>query len=193
MAPLARALEAEGWPTWSLTYPSRKRAIRPLAEYVASALEQAHGPGPYFAVTHSLGGVLLRHLAQRFDWRGAVMLAPPSQGSEVARRMAKRRAFQKVFGPAGLEVGTSQDWPAPPDPSVIVAGTLGASVGNPNSWLLGALGWLPRGPHDGLVSVAEARLPGVELHEVPASHTWIMDHGDTRRIIWERLGAWSED
>ncbi len=184
MGRLQRRLEAAGHPTWSCTYPSRREPIEGLAEYVARRVE-AEVEGPLMAVTHSLGGILVRHLAERLPWERVVMLAPPNTGSSVARALQDLKLFRWLFGPAGQEVGDGARWPAPPSPFAVIAGTRGPSVGNPSSWLTGAMNLIdPEGPHDGTVSVAETRLAGMaDFATVDASHTWIADHPRTAELV----------
>ena len=61
----------------------------------------------------------------------------------------------------------------------------GPSVGNVPSWLSTGLGLMPKGePHDGTVTVAETRVsPMAAFATVEASHTWIMNHPETRRLV----------
>jgi alpha-beta hydrolase superfamily lysophospholipase len=86
---LARRLEAAGLETWSRTYPSRRSGIADAARTVADWIAEAAGDRPLHAVTHSLGGILIRHMGDgRLDWRRIVMLAPPNQGSALAAALA---------------------------------------------------------------------------------------------------------
>ncbi|MEZ4268311.1 MAG: alpha/beta fold hydrolase [Myxococcota bacterium] len=189
LAGLERFLKAHGFDTWSHTYPSRRLSIAELADSVAERIE-AELPGrPLVAVTHSMGGILVRHMAERLPWRGVLMLAPPNAGSRVADGLKSNPVFRWYFGPAAQDVARADTWPAPPTPCAVIAGTRGASVGNVPSWLLGGLGLIPKGePHDGTVTVAETRVtPMTAFATVPASHTWIMNHPETRRLVLQFL------
>lgn len=186
LARLRRYVEELGYPTWSASYPSRRRSIAELSAAVAARIAEEVGARPLIGITHSLGGILVRHLGD-LDWRGLVMLAPPNQGSAVAARMSAGRMFRWWLGPAGGDLVTERavDWPPPPAPFAVIAGTAGATVSNVPSWLIGALRILPKGePHDGTVTVAETRLPGmVDFAEVAASHTFLMNHPQTRELV----------
>jgi triacylglycerol lipase len=188
MAGLARWLEGHGHPTWSRSYPSRRSSIAELAAQIAGRIRVELGDRPVLGVTHSMGGILARHMADQLDWRGLVMLAPPNQGSLVAARLGHSPLFRWFYGPAGAELGRpghAADWPPPPAPFAVIAGTVGPSLGNAPSWLVGALRLMPPGEvHDGTVTVAETRLPGmVAFAEVPASHTFLMNHPTSRALI----------
>ena len=185
MASLRRAIEAAGWPTWARTYPSRHHDLRALGHEVAGWIRSEVGDGPIVGVTHSLGGILVRIMRDELPWRGVVMLAPPNAGSRVATRLHGNRLYGWVYGPAGVEVARSPVWPPPPSPFAVIAGTRGRSIGNPTSWATRTLGLLPGGvPSDGTLAVDETRLPGMAAFAtVDASHTWIMNHPDTHRLV----------
>ncbi len=182
---LQRFLKANGYATWSHTYPSRRLSVAALAESVAERIEAELPDRPLVAVTHSMGGILVRHMATRLPWRGVLMLAPPNAGSRVAAGLESNPVFRWYFGPAAQDVARCGDWPAPPMPCAVIAGTRGASVGNVPSWLSSGLGLMPKGePHDGTVTVAETMVtPMAAFATVPASHTWIMNHPETRRLV----------
>jgi triacylglycerol lipase len=185
---LERFIARLGYETWSRSYPSRRSSIAELAATVAGRIRIEVGDRPVIGVSHSMGGILARHMADALDWRGLVMLAPPNQGSRVAAALGGNPMFRWLFGPAGVELGAAlraEPWPPPPLPFAVIAGTVGPSLGNAPSWLVGALGLMPSGePHDGTVTVAETRLPGMgDFAEVPASHTWLMNHPATRELV----------
>jgi triacylglycerol lipase len=185
LAALERFVSRRGYATWVARYPSRRMSIAELADGVAAELRAEIGDRPAIALTHSMGAIILRHLDEAADWRGAVMLAPPNQGSHVAARLRKSRLFRWFYGPAAGELAASAAWPPPRFPFAVIAGTSGPTIANAPSWLIGALKLLPAGePNDGTVTVAETRLDGMtDFAEVPASHTWLMNHPRTRELI----------
>ncbi len=167
-------LAAAGYPIWSRTYPSRRHSVEELARWAAERI-RAETEGPLVAVTHSLGGLLVRLVGDGLPWQRVVMIAPPNGGSSVARVLAPHHVFRRVFGPAMQDVAGGGPWPPSPAPTGVIAGTRGPSLGNPSSWLVHGLDLLDDdGAHDGTVSVAETRLPGMtDFALVDASHTWI--------------------
>lgn len=191
LAGLGRFLRANGYATWSQTYPSRRLSVPELADTLAARIQTELPDRPLVAVTHSLGGILVRHMATRLPWEGVVMLAPPNSGSRLAASLEANPLFRWYFGPAARDVARAENWPAPPTPCAVIAGTRGPSVGNPPSWLSVSLGLMPRDePHDGTVTVAETRHEAMSAFAtVPASHTWIMNHPETRRLVLQYLEA----
>ncbi|MSP93159.1 MAG: alpha/beta fold hydrolase [Myxococcales bacterium] len=185
MRGLRRHLEANGHPTWAHTYPSRRQPLSDLARTVAALAQTDLGTGPVFAVTHSLGGVLVRHMGGLLPIRRAVLLAPPNGGSRVAQALSGHPLFRWFYGPAGQQVACAEAWPSPPCPFAVIAGTEALTLSNPTSWVTRVAGLIPPGePSDGTVTVAETRLDGMAAFAtVAASHTWIMDHAETRRLV----------
>lgn len=189
MSALRAHVEREGYQTWAKSYPSRRMPIGELATLVAYSIRQDIPEGPIIGVTHSLGGIIARHMSELLRWDGLVMLAPPNAGSEVARRLSALPWFRWFFGPAAQGLASPEDWPAPPAPFAVIAGTRGATLANPPSWLVSRMKILPTsGAHDGTVAVAETRLPGMaDFAEVDASHTWLMNHPKTRELVTQFL------
>jgi triacylglycerol lipase len=190
LAGLRRHLEEAGYPTWSISYPSRKAHIATLADDVAKRIEDDLSGRALVAVTHSLGGIIARHIADRLALDAILMLAPPNQGSRAARAMEGTPLFRAVFGPAGRDVQSSTGWPVPRCPVAVIAGTSGASLSAPPSWVLGPKRVFGHGEaHDGVVAVSETHLEGMHAFAtVPANHTWIMNDRATRRLVLQFLG-----
>ncbi len=178
MRPLAKALEKAGFATVNIDYPSRAAPIEKLAsEALPKGISTCRrlGARRIHFVTHSMGGILLRHYLahHRLPELGrVVMLSPPNRGSEIADRMKENRLYRWFNGPAGQELGTS-DLPqrlGPVDyPVGVITGSEPAPWDRWFSWRL-----LP-GPDDGKVSVESARLEGMaDFLVVPYSHSFIM-------------------
>lgn len=184
MAGLAAFLRKHGYDTWSHTYPSRRRPIPDLAATLADRLVAVAGERPLYAVTHSMGGIIVRHLSDpRLHWSRIVMLAPPNQGSQLAAGLLRNPLFRWFYGPAGRELADASRWPPPPAPFAVIAGTRSHALTNPTSWTFGRR--FPKGVrNDGTVAVEETRLPGMSAFaEVDATHTWIMNAPPVRRLI----------
>jgi len=191
LAGLRRRLEREGYPTWSRTYPSRAAGVIELAKTVEQWIRSDLGDVPVLGVTHSLGGVIARHLHDRLNWQGLVMLAPPNTGSRVARGLESHPLYRFFLGPAGLQLASPKAWPPPPHPFAVIAGTQGPSIGNLPSWVIHSMRLLPKGePNDGTLTVAETRFEGMDdFAEVSASHTGIMNHPQSQELILRFLNA----
>ena len=188
MARMAAHLHQAGWDTWAKSYPSRSLPIEALAQQVTQWLLTAAGERPLYAVTHSMGGIVLRHLRDpRLRWQRIVMLAPPNQGSTLAAGLIDNPFFGWFFGPAGRGLATLPPaWPAPPAPFAVIAGTRRFALHNPTSWTIGRR-FGADDPNDGTVAVRETRLPDMaDFAEVDATHTWIMN--DARvQLMTERF------
>ncbi|MGI4977718.1 MAG: esterase/lipase family protein [Janthinobacterium lividum] len=177
LASLERAVAAAGYRTLNLDYPARRKPLEELVEDVhrmAGAFVGAQDGRVHF-VTHSMGGLLARAYVARHRPAAlgrVVMLAPPSQGSEVADLLARNRIYQRFFGPAGAQLGTCRDGRLR-DLLGTVDYTLGVIAGDrsiyPLSWLL-----IPRA-NDGRVSVARTMVVGMADHiVVHATHPMMM-------------------
>ena len=176
MARLATYLRAHGFDTFSRTYPSRRHSISYLAGEVADWISEHAGDRTVHAVTHSMGGVIVRHLHDpRIHWGRIVMLAPPNRGSQLAAGLMRNPVFRWYYGPAGAELANGGTWPAPPAPFAVIAGTRSLAFSNVTSWTVGRR-FSPQTRNDGTVAVEETKLDGMAAFaEVDATHTWIMN------------------
>jgi hypothetical protein len=174
---LASHLERAGFTTWSRTYPSRQLSIAASADQIAGAIARELPLGrPLAAVTHSLGGILLRHVAQRIPFTRVVMLAPPNQGSRLSRALRDRPVYRWFFGHAGQELAPS---------TAVIAGTGAKSSWNPTGWVSrSARVFAPGEANDGTLAVVETQIDGMAAFAtVDASHSWIMNHADARALV----------
>ncbi|MEJ7599514.1 MAG: alpha/beta fold hydrolase [Kofleriaceae bacterium] len=190
MARLDRRLREHGFDTVRRTYPSRRHSLAYLAEEVTHWIVEAAAGRPVSAVTHSMGGVIVRHLHDpRIRWERIVMLAPPNRGSQLAAALIRNPVFRWYYGPAATELADGARWPPPPAPCAVIAGTRGLALTNPTSWTMGRrFGAATR--HDGTVSVEETRLPEMTAFaEVDATHTWIMNDPRVHALVLRYLAA----
>lgn len=195
MAPMARALEAEGYRTVNLGYPSRDYTVGALADTLAAELARccADSDTLHF-VTHSLGGIVVRiwvHETRPGNLGRVVMLSPPNQGSGVVDRLPDR-LLRFVLGPASVQLGTdSTSVPVRLPPVDFELGVItGDATLNP------LFSWWLSGDDDGLVAVESAWVDGADdFLVVPYTHTFIMHRN---RVIKEvvsflRTGRFRED
>jgi pimeloyl-ACP methyl ester carboxylesterase len=189
MARLEASIAGAGFETRNLAYRSRCCSIREAAEEVSAQLGDLRIEHPLIGVTHSMGGVVMRALASRFNWRGCVMLGPPNHASGLAASTSRMRLFRWLMGPACIELGQELRWPDPPRPCGIIVGTAGMTLDNPPSWLAGLRGVFDHDEvHDGTVSLQEAVHPAAtDLALVDASHTRMMDHPETIALVLKFL------
>lgn len=177
MNKLGKALNAAGWSTANVDYPSRKFPVAVLApEVVGLGMAACEGLGAtrIDVVTHSLGGILMREYLNNETveiFGRLVMLGPPNHGSEVIDNLADVPGFAEFNGPAGLELKTSP---------TSVPNTLGpiavdvAVIAGTRSINLLLSNFLPN-PDDGKVSVASARLDEMcAMLTIPVAHPFLM-------------------
>ncbi len=173
---MERALRRAGYRTLNRSYPSTCHGIARLAESVVGArLEEVRGWGVerVHFVTHSLGGVLVRHNAEHAglpEGTRAVMIAPPHGGSEVADRLRDLRPFQAYCGPALRELGTGLDSvPLGLGPLRVPSGVIAGDRS-----LYPFFNRLFDGATDGLVAVERARVSGMaDFVVAPCGHSFI--------------------
>ena len=170
------ALEAAGFATLNIDYPSRRHALEALAEHIrpAVALFAAGIEGQLHFACHSMGGLLARVTISRYrpERLGrVVMLGTPNGGSEIADRLKNVSLYRAWFGPAGAQLGTRRDastnalFP-------VVDYPVGVIAGNRSVYPTASL-FLPK-PHDGRVSVENTKLDGMADHIViGTSHPWL--------------------
>ena len=158
---------------------------------MVAALESTDGIESVSFVTHSLGGIVTRDLLGRdAPWRKRirvhrfVMLAPPNRGSIAADAVRDWMPYRWLMGAVGQEVTTAEiaKVPIPQCEFGIIAGGKGKAGYNP----------LLPGDDDGVVTVENTKLEGArDFLRVQSSHTFIMNHAETRRAVLRFLKSGS--
>lgn len=175
--PVARAAGRRGIVATSIGYPSRRGSIDALAEVVARRIDANVPDGmPFDVVSHSMGGIVLRaavaaRLVAAERVHRVVMLAPPNQGSELADVLRRWRLFERMMGPAALELGTGEhSVPVSLPPVPFACGVIAG-----RRTLVPRADRLFGGPTDGRVSVSRTQAPGVaDFLVVDRAHPFIM-------------------
>lgn len=180
-AQLARALEAAGWAVANTGYPSLRSSLEAhaaAASAVAAALAE-DGAERISWVGHSLGGLVARAALARAPLDGwtpgrLVLVGSPARGSGIAHLLRNSRVYQRATGACGQAVtpAGAASVPLPKCRAVgIIAGGNGGRGYNP----------LLAGDNDGVVTVAETRLPGHEAGflRVPSLHTPLAGRPET--------------
>lgn len=175
MEKLADSLSKENFRTVNVDYPSRDYPIEVLAEEtIAPALEKCSDEKGINFVTHSLGGVLVRHYLSNHEipnLERVVMLGPPNQGSEVVDKLKKFPGFHFINGDAGMQLGTGEL--SIPNKLGKAEFDVGIIAGTSSiNWILS---WIIPGSDDGKVSVERTKLEGMNDHiEMEVTHPFMM-------------------
>jgi len=182
MATMASHLAGEGYRVVNLDYPSTQESVETLSQgIVAETVQRCRSErpsSPIHFVTHSLGGILVRHYLQAHrlpPGSRVVMLSPPNQGSEIADLLKDNFLYRWIMGPAGQQLGTGEDGVSHRlDPVDVPVGIItGDSTLEP--WFSARV----PGPDDGKVSVERARLAEMtDFLVVHKSHGFIMNDPD---------------
>ena len=194
MLPLARRLKKLGWTCelfgYSSVFSGPGQNVKRLAERLSRLQKNGEG-GPLHLVGHSLGGLVILKMLAEEDAGAAdgriVLLGSPLNGSAVARRMMGHRLLRPWVGRAAelLDAGL-ENLPGDRDIAAI-AGTSSLGAGQ----LFADLDK----PHDGTVTVAETKAPGLAAHlELPVSHSGLVLSGKTAKAVdvFLRTGGFSE-
>ena len=176
MRPMAEALQAAGFTTVNIDYPSQSGSIEEIAPLaVGMGLEECRDTGAerIHFVTHSLGGILLRYQNKHSpiqDLGRVVMLGPPNQGSEIIDKTRDWPGFEMMAGAAGSQLGTDNG--SLPNNLGPVNFELGVIAGSKTINVFSSA-MLPD-PDDGKVSVASTRVDGMDdFLVVGHSHNYI--------------------
>ncbi len=182
---LKQALILNGFTPIDVGYPSTRASVSAHADGVDALLAklgfELSNTHALSFVTHSLGGLVVRSLLDgdllekrwrgRFQVKRLVMLAPPSTGASLAEALQHQFWFRFLLGPSAQELPPEQAAviPLPRRPFGVIAGIRGDQQGD---------GWNPMldGEDDGIVRLAETRLPGMsDFMVVNSLHTFVMN------------------
>ena len=155
-------------------YASTQADIETHAAALGEVLQHAKPRAKVSFVGHSMGCIVVRSLLARNgkrDWKlgRVVMIAPPNQGAEMARRLSGSRLVRTCLGPGFEQLASDEpkgvaSLRSPPCEFAVIAGT------SPK-WLLNSP--LIAGDDDWIVGVNETRLAGAKAQACADSH-----HGD---------------
>ena len=177
MNKMSQALNRAGYHVCNIQYPSRKYGIKQLAiDFVYPEINKClpNTTSEINFVTHSMGGIILRQLAQTTDLKihRAVMLSPPNQGSELVDKLKVVPLFAIINGQAGLSLGTELE--SVPNTLGRINFSTGIITGDRSHNLF--YSYLIPGADDGKVAINRARVEGMQdFLIVPYSHSFIMN------------------
>ena len=184
-----------GYTVINVAYPSTRAGIGEHARTLDQIITNLDGIEEINFVAHSLGNMVVRHwMGDRSDPQGGakpdprvqrfVMLAPPNNGAQLAKRLGDNKLLRTLIGAPLAELGP--DWAeferklaVPACQFGILAGGRGDKKGrNP----------LLTGDDDLVVSVEETRLAGArDFAVLPVLHTFIMDDATVQQYTLQFL------
>lgn len=172
-------LRRAGYEPIGIYYPSRSHSLEELASHVRAKLPD-NGDRRIHFLTHSMGGLVARGLLREHrppNLGRVVMLAPPNQGSQLAAKLRDLELFRRIMGPAAQQLGAGREQVA--ELFGAIDFELGVITGDRP---LRAFSRLIRPPHDGRVSVEEAKIEGMtDFLVVPRGHAFIMNDAEVIR------------
>lgn len=118
MKTFAARLEERGFDVLNLDYASTTYTLEELREKIRPQIKAflaAHPDQTVHFAGYSMGGLLIRAYLAKYKPENlgrVVMLGTPNHGSEVADFLRENWAYRKVYGPAGQQLTTDQDYMA---------------------------------------------------------------------------------
>lgn len=188
MSGLAPSLQGAGHTTELFDYVALFHPFDEIADRLRDRCRELAAAGPYGIVTHSLGGVLTRAALAKADFAKAdfplpahvVMLAPPNQSPRLGRwanRLLPYQWFAKQCGANMASLDFYTCLPALDCPYTIIAGTAGT---------VGPISPFGGEANDMIIGFEETKMrAGDRPLEVPAFHSFIMNHSRTKQLTVE--------
>jgi len=185
--PMLRRLRRAGLRTQSFGHWVSRQNFTTIVGHLGERLVRIAQSGEYVLIGHSLGGVLLREALRTAPPtirppQRLFLLGSPVQVPSIAARMGRNPLYRLFTGDCGRMLGSAERMGAIGPAAVPVT----AIVGD-RGWSLVA-GLLPRGPHDGIVTVAETSAPWLtDVVQVPVAHMLLPSDVRVTRVILDRL------
>ena len=191
-------LQKEGDYEWiNVGYASTRRTVDQHAESLAKIIDGLEGAEEINFVCHSLGNIIVRRYlgeatATEPKWKPDprikrfVMLGPPNNGAELAKKFIGNKVVAMVLGPSGKQL--SKDWETVSTKLAVPKCEFGIIAGGNGSD--GGLNPLVAGDDDWVVSVAETRLAGAcDFRCVNLLHGQLMNNPQVQSYVLKFLQA----
>ncbi len=181
MAKMADYLQSLGYRVHNIDYPSTRYSIEELTDQIASQVIQKEiaANQPLHFVGHSMGALIIHHYIKQYrpeNLGRVVALGPPFHGSPIVDYLGKYLWYQKLHGPAALELGTGLQGICHRLGSATYE--LGVIAGDKwffLDWFFAKF-WLAQ-PNDGKVTVASTHIEGCRDHIVlPVNHVFMPEY-----------------
>lgn len=180
---IAKQLRHQGFRPYSFGYPTVCQSLRENAAALR-AFSESLGADTVHFVGHSLGGIVIRAMLTYCapSSRGRVVtLGSPHRGSAVADQLGRYRLGKRILGYSIADLCTGEL------PCEFSGREIGVIKGNRSIGLGRMLFRLPE-PNDGVVSLAEAELPGAtDTLTLSVAHSGMLLSSDVSRQVGEFL------
>lgn len=181
---IRNALTDAGYQNFAVNYPSTRQSVKAHAEDMARLVGTLDGVTEVSFVTHSMGGLVVRKFlgrpateAMTVKFKRLVMIAPPNQGSAIAREFKGLTLYEWLTTETGQDLTPrkARNLPVPDLEFGVIAGGRNDVTGfNP----------VLNGDDDGVVSVEEAKLKGMkDFVIIDSPHGFIDNHPLTIRAV----------
>ena len=165
---------------FNISYASTRQDMSAHAESLAKVVESLEGVDRIHFVAHSMGNLVIRrYLFDHEDPRigRIVMLGPPNDGAQLAKRYGKR-TYKFLAGEAANQLG--QDWDKIKEKLAVPSGQFGIIAGSQPAG--GRGNPLIAGDDDMVVRVEETKLPGAaDFAVLPLYHSFIMNDATVQK------------
>ncbi len=184
-----KALQAEGYDTLNISYPSLRQNIKELSRWLSEQLIEHRiweNSSKVHFVVHSLGGLVSGTYLEDYKdtipqekMGRVVMLGTPHGGSEVADFLKENPLYIWAFGPAGQELTTE----ARQEQKIHPWYELGIIAGAPDKTFTIGQFFIDT-EHDGCVSVESTKIEGMTAHKtMPVLHSFMAWMPDVQKQV----------
>ena len=185
MEGMSEYLNEDGFETVNVPYASFRKPLDEIVDDVAEAIGESEKTTHF--VTHSMGGIVVRLLADRYPElvTGKIaMLAPPNQGSEIIDWLSDSFVGHWSLGPGGMAMSTEKT----PNEIPGFRGKNDVVVIMGESKPMPLFRFLLDEENDGIVSVEKGKVEGMSDFRVrPGDHTFIMGRSEIQAEVGEFL------
>ena len=173
MLVMSKRFKDAGYKTLNFPYNQVSRSLDDISGELIAFIRSKVKTPRYHMVAHSLGSIIIRDAFRKEYPKGLgriVMLAPPNQPAELAKRFKKNFVYRLITGDSGQKLSEDEfygDLPVPKAEFGVIAGDKGQKLTFSE-------------PNDGLVTVESTKLDGMKDFVVlNHAHTFIMNCKDT--------------
>lgn len=183
MKPMAQYLKSDGLSPININYDSRRLTIEQITQQVYNKLKNKldiHQLNRCYFVGHSLGGIIIRNLAQRYPelpMTRSVLIGSPNQGAKIVDLFPSKNLLSYLLGVPVTQLSENHafltELSSPTGEFGVIAGNLPFNPLNPSSYINWYYG--NRRHHDGTVEIQNTKLENMkDFICLKSHHTFMM-------------------